>query len=210
MDFLGLPYDIRHQIYEHLFPPGPQIYIQVLGQTLQNMVPGRCRLPARLLLTCRAINEEASEYLYSRYLFNIIGTKQQCLCVYKDFLQTAEKHARDTVHVNAFSNGAHSSTMCISIHSGEGRTALLKRRERGEPKPIDELEKEVAESSLSLRRPSALTILAFTPLGLKVASAVAALMVLLVAWGIHPPENLFWPAFGFLSIWGVVTNVLLT
>lgn len=194
MALLALPYDVRYQIYEHLFPPGPQIYIQVLGQMLLPMTPANNRLSTALLYTCRALNEEASEYLYNRYLFNVIGTKPQCLAAYKGFLQTVEKYARHEVHVNAFSNGAHSSTMCISIHSGEGRTAMLMRRERGEPKAIDELEKEVAASSLylkrpivspSLRRPIAGPRLAFTPLGLKVAYAVAALLVLILALVIH-------------------------
>jgi hypothetical protein len=210
MTLLALPYDIRHQIYEHLFPPGQQIYIQVLGQTLRSITPDKYKLPTGLLLTCRAINEEASDYLYNRYLFNIIGTKQHCLPAYKGFLGTVKKHARHEVHVNAFSNGTHSSTMCISIHSGEGRTAVLKRRERGEPKTIAELKEEVAESSRPLRQRGSTPSLAFTPLGLKAVYACAALLVLLLAWEGHSPGNLFWPAVGFLLIWVLAVNVSIT
>jgi hypothetical protein len=174
------------------------------------MIPAKYRLSTGLLSTCRAINEEASEYLYNRYLFNVIGTKQHCIAAYKGFLQTMEKYARHELHVNAFSNGAHSSTMCISIHSGEGRTAMLRRRARGEPKAIVELEKEVAGSSRPLRWRGSEPSLVFTPLGLKAAYALAALLVSLFAWGIHSPENLFWPAVGFLLIWGLVVGVMTT
>lgn len=151
-NLLSLPYDIRYKIYEHLFPAGNQIYIQVVnqGRALKSITPNQ-GLPYGLLLSCSALNAEASDYLYNTYLFNIIGRKQHCLQAYKDFLATVRKHARNEVQINAFSNGSHSSTMCLSIHSGEGRSAMLRRRERGEPKAIDDLEKEVAAKAASRR-----------------------------------------------------------
>jgi hypothetical protein len=87
---------------------------------------------------------------------------------------------------------------------------MLRRRARGEPKAIVELEKEVAASSRPLRWRGSEPSLVFTPLGLKAAYALAALLVSLFAWGIHSPENLFWPAVGFLLIWGLVVGVMTT
>lgn len=185
MNLLALPYDIRHKIYEHSFPPGQQIYIQVLGSELKSITP-EYKIPNGLLLTCRALNAEANEYLYNSYLFNIIGTKQDCLSAYKSFLANVKKHARDEVHVDAFSNGAHSSTMCISIHSGAGRVAMLERRERGERKEIAELEYEVASSAASRRSPRSWTnsTYAITLLTLPLRDIILtmALVVLLFAW----------------------------
>ena len=179
MDLLALPYDIRYKIYEHLFPPGKQIYIQVLGQTLRSITPEH-GIPTNLLATCKALNTECSEYLYHNYLFNIIGNKQHCLSAYKDFLSIVKKYARNEVHVNAFSNGSHSSTMCLSIHCGEGRTAMLRRRERGEPKAIDELEKEVA-ANRSLQRLDARHGAGGVAFTRQLVGAVVGLLVLLLA-----------------------------
>ena len=148
MHFLSLPYDIRYHIYEHAFHPGQQIYIQVLGSNLRSITPEH-KLPTTLLLTCRALNSEVGQYLYNSYLFNIIGTKRDCLATYGSFLRVVKKYARNEVHLDAFSNGEHSSTMCISIQAGEGRMAMMKRRERGERKEIHELEKEVAATARS-------------------------------------------------------------
>ena len=109
-----------------------------------------------------------------------------CLSAYKPFLDTVEKHARNEVHVDAFSNGAHSSTMCVSIHSGAGRVAMLRRRERGERKEIAELEKEVATTAASRRSLGRLTssisgvrLLTSRP---RVIAAILALVVLFFAW----------------------------
>jgi hypothetical protein len=188
MDLLSLPYDIRYKIYEHVFPPGKQIYIQAFGannlqswpQTLRSITPDH-GIPTNILSTCRALQAEGSEYLYNNYLFNIIGTKHHCLDAYNDFLSTVKKYARNEVHVNAFSNGSHSSTMCLSIHCGEGRTAMLRRRERGEPKAIDELEKEVA-ANRSLQESTARSG-AYRSLYLRqICGAIIGLLVLLFSW----------------------------
>lgn len=142
MDLLSLPYDVRYQIYQHIFPSTEQIYIEATSSRLKS-ISREQKVPTALLLTCRAINAEASEYLYSSYLFNIVGRKSDCLKAYKRFLGAVEKYARNTVHVDAFSNGSHSATMCMSIQVGEGRMKILRNRERGERKGIAELESEV-------------------------------------------------------------------
>ena len=143
MDLLSLPYDIRYQIYKHLFPAENQIYIQVLDQKLQGRTIKR-KVPTNLLLTCRALHIEAGDYLYSSYLFNIIGDKRLVLSMYQPFVDTTKKYARDEVRVEALSNGSHSSTMCMSIYAGDAKKAIINRRERGEPKAIHDLEQEVA------------------------------------------------------------------
>ena len=142
MHLLDLPYDIRYLIYQHLFPRSEQIYIGVIQNGLRAIIP-EGRVPIELLLTSHAIYAETSDYLYNSFLFNIIGTKRDCLANYAGFLSTLRNHAREEVHVNAFSNGSHSATMCLSIQAGLARMALLKRRERGEPTTIRKLEKEV-------------------------------------------------------------------
>lgn len=143
MHILDLPYDIRHLVYQHLFPRGEQIYIAATQNSLRAIIP-EGKVPIELLFTSRTIYAEASEYLYNSYLFNIIGTKRNCLANYSSFLSALQDHARNEVHVDAFSNGSHSATMCLSFHAGEARVALLKRRERGEPTTIRELETELA------------------------------------------------------------------
>ena len=110
MHFFDLPYDIRHRIYQHLFPRGEQIYIAIFKDTFSPIIP-EDNVPIEFLLTCRAIHAEGSEYLYNSYLFNIIGTKRDCLYNYERFLETLKKHARHEVYINAFSNGPHSATM---------------------------------------------------------------------------------------------------
>jgi len=138
---LSLPYDIRYLIYQHLFPPEEQIYIQALGTTLRSILP-EDGLPINALRVCHQLNAEASGYLYNSYLFNIVGTKKECLSAYQPFLKNLRKHAQHNVRVNAFSNGEHSATMCISLQAGDARMGILKRRRRGEPKAISELEQE--------------------------------------------------------------------
>ena len=148
MHISNLPYDVRYQIYQQLFPRSPQIYLGVVGNNnLKAIIPEGQVVPLELLLTSRAIHAEAIEYLYNNYLFNIIGTKRDCLANYKSFLRTLEKYARNEVHVHAFSNGSHSATICISLLAGDARMSLLKRRERGEPKAIADIESEIAVAS---------------------------------------------------------------
>ena len=184
MHLLALPYDVRYQIYRHVFPFGEQIYIQAFRSTLKSITPEHT-IPTELLLTCRALNRETSEFLYNNYLFNIIGTKKDCLATYTGFLETVEKHARNKVHIDAFSNGSHSVTMCFSIQAGEGRMPILERRKRGERKGIEELKREVA---LRTKKP---------PLAMRlhmpqytyfkqhieiITVACCAMMALIVAW----------------------------
>lgn len=140
--FLTLPYDIRFLIYQHLFPPGEQIYLQAYGDTLHTILP-EGGLPTSVLQVCRQINDEASGFLYNGYLFNIIGLKVDCLDLYETFLEPLRKHARHEVRVDAFSNGEHSATMCISLQAGEARTGTLERRRRGEPRDIRELKRKL-------------------------------------------------------------------
>ena len=150
MHLYDLPYDIRCHIYQHLFPSSQQIYIWIIQDTLRAIIPNG-RIPVELLTASRALHVEASEYLYNSYLFNLIGTKRDCLQNYERFLVTLRKYARGEVHVHAFSNGIHSSTMCISVQAGEARMALLERRSRGQLMSITQLESEVALAAKSQR-----------------------------------------------------------
>ncbi|KAK5134330.1 hypothetical protein LTR08_006759 [Meristemomyces frigidus] len=138
---LALPYDIRYLIYQQLFPPDEQLYVQAQGTKLQSMRPEG--LPTHVLLVSRQINAEASGYLYNSYLFNIVGTKKDCLANYETFLQPLRKHARKSVRIDAFSNGVHSATMCISLQAGEAKSDVLNRRARGQRRTIQEMEDEL-------------------------------------------------------------------
>ena len=160
------------------------MYVEAFQHTLRSITPEH-QVPTDLLLTCRGLNTEVSEYLYNCYLFNIVGKKRDCLATYESFLNTMKKHARHDIHVDAFSNGSHSSTMCISIQAGEGRMAMLKRRERGEPKQIQELEKEVALAESEYRAAHRLFAPQFSNARrhLRLISAACCTAVaLLIAW----------------------------
>ncbi|KAF1824219.1 uncharacterized protein K489DRAFT_177339 [Dissoconium aciculare CBS 342.82] len=152
LHLLELPYDIRHLIYQHLFPPEAQIYIQVdLRSSLCHRLapPEQHEFPTSLLRASRQLHEEASAYLHSIYVFNIIGTKQDCLIVYENFLNMMRRHARPGCEpcATAFSNGPHSSTMCISLHSGAGATAMVRRRQRGKQMRIEDVRREVQKEA---------------------------------------------------------------
>jgi hypothetical protein len=101
--------------------------------------------PTGLLRVSRQLNEEAGAYLYSMYVFNIIGAKHDCLVVYEDFLNTMRRYARPGCEpcATAFSNGTHSNTMCMSLHSGAGATAMVQRRQRGKRIRIEYVREEI-------------------------------------------------------------------
>lgn len=146
---LSLPYDIRHLIYQHLFPREQQIYIQAFGNELRSILP-EWPIPTEVLSVCRQINHEASEYLYNGYLFNVIGTKKDCLANYERFLTTLRKHGRYEPRIDAFTNGEHSTTMCISLQAGSGKVDLLQRRRRGQPTDIRSMQLESTSSQRGL------------------------------------------------------------
>ncbi|KAI6841561.1 hypothetical protein KC332_g6115 [Hortaea werneckii] len=138
---LSLPYDARHAIYQQLFPPHDQIYIQAFAGQLRFISPGD-GLALQLFLVCKDLSAEARAYLYNGYLFNIVGTKNDCLKAYKSFETILHRHARHPVRINAFSNGQHSATMCISMQAGDAKMDVLNRRRRGEARTIREMELE--------------------------------------------------------------------
>ncbi|KAK3641034.1 hypothetical protein LTR56_008422 [Elasticomyces elasticus] len=138
---LSLPYDIRYLIYQQLFPLDGQIYIQAYDKTVHTISPAGT-ISANILLANRQLGKEAGGFLYNGYLFNLVGTKQDCLANYKPFLRTLRKYARNEVNINAFSNGDHSATMCLSLQVGDAKMGILNRRRRGEPKTIGELQDE--------------------------------------------------------------------
>ncbi|KAK3615133.1 hypothetical protein LTR56_026782 [Elasticomyces elasticus] len=138
---LSLPYDVRYLIYQQLFPPDEQIYIQAYDKTVHTISPPGT-ISANILLANRQFGKEAGGFIYNGYLFNLVGTKQDCLANYKPFLRTLRKYARSEVNINAFSNGDHSATMCLSLQAGDAKMGILNRRRRGEPKTIRELQDE--------------------------------------------------------------------
>lgn len=146
--FCSLPYDVRHLIYQNLFPDVKSLYIQSSSERLQvYMAPDSNRIPTSLLRVSRAVYREASEYLYNTYLFNIVGVKQDCLATYSTFERTLRRHARHEVHVDMFSNGAHSQTMCVSLRAGDSRRQMLEERARGEKKELEEVRKEIVQAA---------------------------------------------------------------
>jgi hypothetical protein len=178
---LELPYDIRFLIYQRLFPPSEQIYIQVQnGGKLRAILadsgsePGTICTP--ILRSCKALYAEATGYLYNNYLFNIVGIKSDCLSHYKPFLATLEKHARNEVRVNAFSNGEHSATMCISLQAGDAKMTVLNRRRRGQPKAIEQLEKEY-RAQVKTGSPTKFMLVSWAAVGV-------ATLVALLAWAL--------------------------
>ncbi|EMC91064.1 hypothetical protein BAUCODRAFT_313702 [Baudoinia panamericana UAMH 10762] len=178
LQFMSLPYDVRYQIYKHLFPSVDQIYISVTNDGLQVIRPER-DISVDLLLTCRPLYKEVGAFFYGSYLFNLVGVKQDCLTQYRQFLRTMRRHARQEVHINAFSNGEHSSTMCISMQVGDAKMAVLNRRRRGEAKTIRELELEVARTA---KRPAdAVDVGLYGRGGMTLFAVLALVMALFVA-----------------------------
>ncbi|KAF2720248.1 hypothetical protein K431DRAFT_285919 [Polychaeton citri CBS 116435] len=141
---LSLPYDVRHAIYQQLFPPGQQLYLHgdMTGQ-VRMMMPPDVSIPNNFLLVCRELHREGSEYLYNRYLFNVIGTKRGCLKSYRTFQDTMAKYTRCPIRIDAFSNGDHSATSCICLQAGESQLRVLERRRRGQPTTLGKLKTEV-------------------------------------------------------------------
>ena len=194
LHLLSLPYDVRHLIYDHLFPPGGQLYIQAMHDDYISISPDH-RVPTSLLRTCRQLHEETSEYLYNNYLFNIFGRKQECVGSYDQFQNTVLKYARDDVHTYAFGNGEHSATMCISLHAGDGKMDVVKRRERGVELKIEQVRRELVESS-EYSKPFAVFVRGvkhlcrkngkhLPTLGIALLGAVGAYLTWLFAWNFH-------------------------
>jgi hypothetical protein len=186
MQLLDLPYDIRHQIYLHLFPTGQQIYIQANRDRLRSITADR-EIPTGLLRTCKSLGKETLEFLYSNYLFNIVGRKKNCLSSYDAFVEVVEKYARDEVYYQAFSNGSHSDTMCVSVHAGEHKIAILDRRQRGEPKTIVELQHEVGSTTRASAWPSVLVRIRPSP-GQRILTATIciAISAIILAFVLRP------------------------
>ena len=183
---LSLPYDVRYVIYQHLFPSNEQIYIQALDDGLHSILPDDPS-PASIFQVCRQLRSEAGGFLYNSYLFNIVGTKKDCLANYKRFLQTLRRHARSEVNINAFSNGTHSSTMCLSLQAGDAKMGVLNRRRRGEPRTIEELlveQQKIEPPHRAFFAPLAVTMapLAVLPLGAALIAAVIAALAWSVTW----------------------------
>ncbi len=155
---LALPYDIRYLIYKELFPREEQIYLHAYEKTLRTISPAGT-IAANVLLVCRQLHVEAGGFLYNGYLFNLVGTKNDCLANYKPFLRTLRKYARDEVNINAFSNGDHSTTICLSLQAGDARMGILNRRRRGEPKTLQELQVEQVPAHWVIRVIAVVTVL---------------------------------------------------
>lgn len=142
MSFLDLPYDIRHTIYSHLFPRTRHLYLHATDDGPVYLSNIDCSVPVAFLRTCKSLNQEASEYLYNGYVFDVYGRKSHILANYKQVQKTVEKYARDRVHTRALSNGPLSITGCMSIVVGDAKLATLERRGRGQPTTIEELQEE--------------------------------------------------------------------
>ncbi|KAK0261694.1 hypothetical protein LTR91_006625 [Friedmanniomyces endolithicus] len=147
---LSLPYDVRYLVYKELFPREEQIYLHAYEKTLKTISPAGT-IAANVLLVCRQLHAETGGFLYNGYLFNLVGTKNDCLANYKPFLRTLRKYARDEVNINAFSNGDHSATICLSLQAGDARMGILNRRRRGEPKTLQELQAKQAPAAWVMR-----------------------------------------------------------
>lgn len=183
MQFLDLPYDVRHHIYSHLFPPSNHLYLHSTEAGPIHLPTHDSTVPVDLLRTCPALHQEASEYLYNTYRLDVVGRKADCLKHYKSIQATVEKYARDEVHVRAFSNGRDSSTGCISILVGDGKLATLQRRQRGLPMTVEELESE-EKSRLQFENFLRVHRRTDRDYGLMPAVVVGGVLALLLAWAV--------------------------
>lgn len=144
---LSLPYDIRVQIYTHLFPLYPQIHIMADKQGLP-LVPmlSRGDLSLSVLSSCRQLYQEAAGHLYNNFIFNVVGLTKDCVENYQSIQHAVEKHARTLVKTEVLDNGVLSSTACISIYASGGFVeGLACRRQRGVPRNLEEIKRQIAE-----------------------------------------------------------------
>lgn len=177
---LTLPYDIRHLIYTHLFPPSSeQIYIQAHDGNMHILTSTpETHLAVPLFRTCRRLHAESAAFFYSAHLFNLVGTRTEVLARYAGLLATMRGHAAFSgreVRVDAFSNGSHSRTVCVSMQVGEGKVGMLERRNRG-------VRREMAELVLEERLEMKVGGLVGSGSWGMVMCWLGALVVVLVAW----------------------------
>ncbi|OQO07515.1 hypothetical protein B0A48_07212 [Cryoendolithus antarcticus] len=144
---LRLPYDIRVEIYRHLFPRNPQLHLMADKQGLSVML-SKGELPMNVFTVCRQIHSDTSGYLYNNYLFNVVGLTSDCIARYEPLQQVVRKHARGDVKTDIFDNGVLSSTACISIYvSGGFVEGIAHRRRRGVPRELSEVKLELAKTA---------------------------------------------------------------
>ena len=133
---LSLPYDVRHAIYQQLFPRGDQIYIQAFDTGLRSLLPDDSATLA-IAKTCHQLRDESLGYIYNNYLFNLIGNRSHVLDHYKPFLHSMREYAlHRKIRIDTFTNGIHSSTICMSLQSGSTKVRVLEQRQRGEKTPL--------------------------------------------------------------------------
>lgn len=87
--------------------------------------------------------------------------------------------------MDVFTNGGFSKTMCVSLHAGEGKRAVLRRRERGVAKSIEQVWEEVrSEGRRVVRQPGVGEFLVegVRDFGWVFAPGVVAVLVVVVAW----------------------------
>lgn len=141
---LSLPYDIRHTIYQHLFPSAQIIYLGATKDGLSHMMrPGE--LSMSIVSTCHQMYTEANVYFYNNYPINIIGYKKYCIEHYQPIYELGKRFAKHGSCLRALDNGELSTTACVSIHPRGGRVdAMMRRRKQGNPRDIDEVKREIA------------------------------------------------------------------
>ncbi|KAF2212848.1 hypothetical protein CERZMDRAFT_97347 [Cercospora zeae-maydis SCOH1-5] len=139
---LALPYDIRFLLYQHLFPAGKYINLEA-GRSSLRAIEQNLSVPTAFLKTCRFLHSEASRFLYTNYLFLIVGEKRDCLANYEKLQRTLQHHAQAPVHVHPLSNGKHSQTGAILLHVGDARLFGVQARGRGVPVTVEDLKREV-------------------------------------------------------------------
>lgn len=141
---LSLPYDIRRVIYEHLFPQMRQIYLMATKARLGLMMRPR-EFPHGILTSCRQLHDEANDYFYNNYLFNILGYKKYCMAHYEPVYRQMKRFAKNGAKLEVLDNGLLSSTACVTLHAKGGHVeASFRSRQRGVPRDLKEVEDEAA------------------------------------------------------------------
>lgn len=140
----SLPYDIRYLIYQYLFPACEQIYLHAFQNSLQ-MINSAADLPTSLFYVNRLLGHESAAFFYNHYLFNVVGITQHCLSSYPTFMRVLQKHTHQNVRLDAFSNGEHSATCCLSFQGGNTKAEVLEKRARGEKQSIEQLKHRVRD-----------------------------------------------------------------
>jgi hypothetical protein len=144
--FLALPFDLRYMVYEEIFPASRLIYLGMGKDGRLHGVTPLGGIPLGFMSACHQLRRETNEYLFNRYLFNVVGDKRDCLENHPYFCELIRRWARGVVHIDAFSEGVRFHNVCVALHAGEGHVARVRKIDGGVHRSMQRIRWEVQQN----------------------------------------------------------------